>query len=68
MSMMKQVRDDLANQIDTQAILDAIIDSLDDDDLKVTPDNIKSLWSNFLVTELGRGLTNCIRYGNIDWE
>jgi len=68
MSRMKEERQRLANWIDTEVILDAIMESLEEGGVKSTPANIKQLWFIFIGRQLKQGLHNCVQYSNTPWD
>jgi len=56
----EETQKQVAEWIDTAAIADAILDTLEDEGLEVTAENAQNVWLYFLSTELNDGLEGSV--------
>ena len=58
---MPNVKDELADWVDTSVIAEAILAELEEQGLSPTLENGQKLWLNFLGTELTEGLRSSVK-------
>jgi hypothetical protein len=56
----EETQKQVSDWIDTNAIADAILDTLSDEGIEVTADNAQKVWLDFLGTELNDGLQGSV--------
>lgn len=60
---VKAVMEAVAEWIDTKAIAETILDTLDNAGIELTAETAQKVWLNFLYTELGEGLRRSVENG-----
>jgi hypothetical protein len=56
----EEIQKQVAEWLDTDAIADAILDALEDEEIEVTADNAQKVWLDILYTELPNALQRSV--------